>query len=46
MKCWIKGLEMVDVTERVEETNLSGAQLLTLTSEEILDMLQIGQYSS
>jgi hypothetical protein len=37
---------MVDVTERVTETNLSGGQLLTLSSDEILDMLQIGQYST
>jgi hypothetical protein len=37
---------MVHVAERVRETNLNGGQLLTLTSDEILDMLQIGQYST
>lgn len=37
---------MVHVAERVSETNLNGGQLLTLTSDEILDMLQIGQYST
>jgi hypothetical protein len=36
---------MVDVAERVGETNLNGGQLLALTSEEILDILQIGQCS-
>jgi hypothetical protein len=37
---------MVHIAERVKETNLNGGQLLTLTSDEILDMLQIGQYSN
>jgi hypothetical protein len=37
---------MVHVAERVRETNLNGGQLLTLTSDEILDMLQIGQYGT
>jgi hypothetical protein len=46
VKRWLKGLEMAHVAERVRETNLNGGQLLTLTSDEILDMLQIGQYST
>lgn len=46
VKCWLRDLEMVDVAERVRETNLSGGQLLTLPSDEILDMLQIGQYNT
>ncbi|GFG40879.1 hypothetical protein Cfor_08909 [Coptotermes formosanus] len=41
VKGWLKDLEMMDIAERVRETNLSGEQLLTLSSDEILDMLQI-----
>jgi hypothetical protein len=44
VKCWLKDLEMIDVAERVKQTNLNGGQLLTLTSDEILDMLEIGEY--
>ncbi|KDR17621.1 WD repeat, SAM and U-box domain-containing protein 1 [Zootermopsis nevadensis] len=32
---------MVEVAERVREANLSGGQLLTLSCDEILDILQI-----
>jgi hypothetical protein len=45
VKGWLKDLEMMDIAERVRETNLSGEQLLTLSSDEILDMLQIGECS-
>jgi len=38
-------MEMMDVAERVRETNIKGEQLLTLSSDEILDMLQIGELS-
>jgi len=38
---WLKDMEMMDVAERVRETNIKGEQLLTLSSDEILDMLQI-----
>ncbi|XP_069690703.1 WD repeat, SAM and U-box domain-containing protein 1-like [Periplaneta americana] len=41
VKRWLKDLEMEDVAERVRETNLTGGQILTLCSDEILDMLQI-----
>lgn len=43
VRCWLKDLEMVEVAERVREANLSGGQLLTLSCDEILDILQIGQ---
>jgi hypothetical protein len=42
---WLKDMEMMDVAERVRETNIKGEQLLTLSSDEILDMLRIGEYS-
>ena len=45
MRGWLKDMEMTDVAERVRETNVKGEQLLTLSSDEILDMLQIGEYS-
>lgn len=46
VKCWLKGLGMVHAAERVRETNLNGGWLITLTFDEILDMLQIGQYNT
>jgi hypothetical protein len=42
---WLKDLEMTDIAERVRETNMTGEQLLTLSTDEILDRLQIGEYS-
>jgi hypothetical protein len=45
VKRWLKDLEMADIAEQVRETNLTGHQLLTLSSDEILDVLQIGEYS-
>jgi hypothetical protein len=38
-------MEMMDVAERVREANIKGEQLLTLSSDKILDMLQIGELS-
>ena len=45
VKGWLKDLEMMDIAEQVKEANIKGEQLLTLSSDEILDMLQIGEYS-
>ena len=45
MRGWLKDLDMMDVAELVRETNIKGEQLLTLSSDEILDMLQIGEFS-
>jgi hypothetical protein len=42
---WLKDLDMTDVAELVRETNIKGEQLLTLSSDVILDMLQIGELS-
>lgn len=45
MRRWLKDMEMMDVAERVREANIKGEQLLTLSSDKILDMLQIGELS-
>jgi hypothetical protein len=42
---WLKDLEMTDVAEKVREANITGEQLLTLSADELLDMLQIGEYN-
>ena len=45
MRVWLKDMEMMDVAEQVRKTNIKGEQLLTLSTDEILHMLQIGELS-
>ena len=45
VRVWLKDMEMMDVAEQVRKTNIKGEQLLTLSTDEILHMLQIGELS-
>ncbi|PSN46100.1 hypothetical protein C0J52_02299 [Blattella germanica] len=44
VKHWLVDMEMKDVAQRIQETNLNGQQLLTLSSDTVMEMLQIGSF--